>query len=71
MNVKIVYCVTCGYIGLANDLKKAIESKRKDTKVILEGGINGVMDIFADGKLIFSKFKEGRKPQVDEILEMI
>ena len=70
MNVKIVYCVPCGYIGLATDLKKAIESK-KDAKVILQGGAGGIMDIFVDGKLIFSKFKEGRKPQVDEILRMI
>jgi len=37
----------------------------------LVAGSNGIFDIMVDGKLIFSKFKEGRFPQADEIIRCI
>ena len=69
--IKIVYCVPCGYIGFADQLKKTIETKVKKTKVNLEGGEHGVLDIFVDDKLVFSKHKEGRRPEVSEVLELV
>ena len=69
MQVKIVYCVPCGYLPFAESLKKAVEGHAKDVNVILEGGKGGVLDVFVDNKLIFSKHKEGRYPEFKEILE--
>ena len=69
MNIKIVYCVPCGYLPFAEGLKKTIEAHAKDAKVVLEGGKGGVLDVFVDNKLIFSKHKEGRYPEFKEILE--
>jgi len=71
MNVKIVYCVPCGYLPSAENLKKTIEMHNKNAKVVLEGGKNGIMDIYVDSKLIFSKHKEGRFPEVKEILPKV
>jgi selT/selW/selH-like putative selenoprotein len=34
-------------------------------------GGGGVFDIVADGKLVFSKHKEGRFPENDEILQAL
>lgn len=52
-------------------MKKTIETKTKETKVILEKVICEVMNIFSYGNPIFWKFKDGKKPEIDEILEMI
>ena len=71
MNVKIVYCVPCGYLPFAEKLKKAIEGHNKNAKVLLEGGKNGILDVYVDNNLIFSKHKEGRYPETKEILEKV
>ena len=69
--VKIVYCVPCGYIKFAENLKNKIEKVVPDAKVKLEGGQKGVLDVFVDRKLIFSKWKEGRFPEDNEVLETL
>lgn len=71
MNFKIVYCVPCGYITRAEWLKKDLESKFEKAKVELEGGKGGVFDVFADGELIFSKHKELRFPENEEIANLV
>ncbi|MBI4010520.1 MAG: SelT/SelW/SelH family protein [Candidatus Aenigmarchaeota archaeon] len=71
MNVKIVYCVPCGYLPFAENLKKTIEGHNKAAKVALEGGKSGILDVYVDSKLIFSKHKEGRFPESKEILEKV
>lgn len=71
MNVKIVYCVPCGYLPFAENLKKSIEQHTKDAKIVLEGGGNGILDVYVDNKLIFSKHKVGRFPEVNEVLEKV
>ena len=71
MNIKIVYCVPCGYLTFAEKLKKTIEGHNKNTKPILEGGRNGILDVYVDDKLVFSKHKEGRFPEFKEILEKV
>jgi selT/selW/selH-like putative selenoprotein len=48
---------------LATELKKRLGL---ETDLIAGGG--GVFDVTADGKLIFSKKKMGRFPEVQEIL---
>lgn len=71
MEIKIVYCVPCGYIKRAEWLKKDLEKNVKDVKVILEGGDKGILDVYVDKKLIFSKYEEGRFPESDEIIKMV
>ena len=34
-------------------------------------GDNGVFDVFADGRLVFSKHEAGRFPEHDEVLEAL
>lgn len=71
MEMKIVYCVPCGYITRAEWLKKDLEKNVEKAKIILEGGEKGIFDVYADKKLIFSKYKEGRFPESDEIIKMV
>lgn len=71
MEIKIVYCVPCGYITRAKWLKEDLGKKVKNVKVALEGGEKGIFDVYVDKKLIFSKHKEGRFPETDEILKMV
>jgi selT/selW/selH-like putative selenoprotein len=37
----------------------------------LSKGSEGSFDVFVNGKLVFSKFEEGRYPGIDEISEII
>lgn len=71
MEIKIVYCVPCGHITRAQWLKQDLEKNVKGAKVSLEGGEKGIFDVYADKKLIFSKYKEGRFPESNEIVEMV
>ena len=71
MEMKIVYCMPCGYITRAQWMKKDLEKNVKNVKIILEGGDKGIFDVYADKKLIFSKHKEGRFPESDEIISMV
>lgn len=71
MIMKIVYCVPCGYITRAKWLKEDLEKKVLNLKVDLEGGENGIFDVYADKKLIFSKHKTGRFPESDEIVKVV
>jgi selenoprotein W-related protein len=40
-------------------------------EAVLQHGGGGVFDVTADGKLVFSKHKEGRFPEHDEILRAL
>ena len=71
MDVKIVYCAPCGYIGIAENLKKEIQKNFKKAKVELVKGSHGIFDVFVDKKLIFSKYEEGRFPEKVEIIEKV
>lgn len=66
MKIDIKYCVPCGHLPRAQGLKSRIE-KETGAEVTLTGGDKGVFDVTVDDKLIFSKHKEGRFPEWDEI----
>ena len=66
MKVTIKYCVPCGYLPRAKELKQKMEKELKAT-VNLADGDRGIFDVTVDGKFIFSKHKEGRFPEWDEI----
>ncbi len=40
-------------------------------EIELIAGSNGIFDVTVDGKMIFSKFDQGRFPQADEIINLI
>jgi len=47
---------------LQNDLAAEIE---------LVAGSNGIFDVTVDGRVVFSKYEQGRFPQTDEIIRLI
>jgi selT/selW/selH-like putative selenoprotein len=51
---------------MGDGLKKEF---RADIELVAGGG--GVFDISVDGNIIFSKFKKGRFPQLEEIISLI
>ena len=51
-------------------MAEAIEANF-NTEVELIPGHGGVLDVVADGKLIFSKHDSGYKPSPDEIVELM
>jgi selT/selW/selH-like putative selenoprotein len=51
---------------MGDELKKSL-----DADIELIAGSNGVYDVTVDGRMIFSKFEQGRFPQADEIISLI
>ncbi len=45
--------------------------KQLGAEIELVAGSNGVYDVAVDGKMIFSKFEQGRFPQIDEIIRLV
>ena len=45
--------------------------KRLGAEVDLVAGSNGIFDVSLDGRMIFSKFEQGRFPQPDEIVNLV
>ena len=40
-------------------------------EIELIAGSNGIFDVRVNGKMLFSKFEQGRFPQTDEIISLI
>ena len=70
MELKIYYCTEWNYrpkaAGLAEDLKKSL-----DIEIKIVPGNKGIFDVLLDDKLIYSKYKSGRFPDIADILEKI
>ncbi len=48
--------------------EKVLKKKKQDVKSLeLVPGEGGVFEVTVDGKLVFSKLKEGRFPEWDEV----
>ena len=52
--------------SLAAAIKSAVDCEPE-----LVEGTNGVFDVVADGALVFSKHREGRFPESDEVLDAL
>ena len=70
MRIFITYCADWNYLPDATGLAAAI-SEEFGTKPELFPGSDGIFDVVADGKLIFSKHEVGRFPLHEEIIEML
>jgi len=55
----------------AGSLKRELEQQPGIERVKLHLGGGGVLDVFADGKLVFSKKQVGHMPTTQEILSAI
>ncbi len=49
-------------------MEAALKKQVAGLEIQLVGGRNGVFDVFADERLVFSKDKEYRFPTVDEVV---
>jgi selT/selW/selH-like putative selenoprotein len=68
--ISIEYCVEWNYYPEAASLAKAIKKEvGLDVELIKSGG--GAFEVMADKKLIFSKKKEQRFPENQEVLESL
>ncbi|GEM_PF-484012 len=67
--IRIVYCKPCGYLPRAEEMKKELEKRLKGKVTVkLEPGDSGIYDVYSDGKLVFSKHREMRFPDNEEIV---
>jgi selT/selW/selH-like putative selenoprotein len=70
MTVKIEYCVPCGYLPRAESLAAEIKTKYGVDAELIQG-VKGIFDVYVDDKLIFSRHKEGRFPEPQDIFDKV
>ncbi len=76
MNLEITYCQPCGHQPKAVEMVAQLLSTygmplNKKLTVTLKPADSGIFDVVLDGKLIFSKYQQGRFPTLDEIKKQI
>ena len=70
MQVKIEYCVPCGYLPRATALAAEIK-KKYGVDAELVDGVAGIFDVYVDGKRVFSRHEEKRFPEPQDIFDKI
>lgn len=70
MQVKIEYCVPCGYLPRATQLAGEIKNKYGADAELVKGD-KGIFDVYVDGKLVFSRHQEGRFPEPQDIFDRV
>ena len=73
MNISIEYCNKWNYLpraaSMATELLEKYGNSISRLELIPSGG--GVYEVMKNGKLIFSKIKEERFPELDEIKQLL
>ena len=73
MNISIEYCNKWNYLpraaSMATELLEKYGNSISKLELIPSGG--GVYEVMKNGKLIFSKKKEERFPELDEIKQLL
>ena len=71
--VRIRYCTQCGWMlraaWLAQELLKTFEADLAE--VALAPGTGGVLDVWVEDELIFSRAASGRFPEAKELKQLI
>nr|WP_256365655.1 Rdx family protein [Sulfolobus sp. E5-1-F] len=67
----MVYCRPCKYMDRALNLARDILSYFEEANVELVQGDKGIMDIYVNDELVFSRYIEKRFPESEEILKSI
>jgi len=70
MQVKIEYCVPCGYLPRATSLASEIKNKYGVDAELVKG-VQGIFDVYVDGKRVFSRHEEKRFPEPQDIFDKI
>ena len=70
MKIAIKYCAQWNYLPRASSMGDELK-KNLGADIELVAGSNGIFDVSADGKMIFSKSEQGRFPQPEEIVKLI
>jgi selenoprotein W-related protein len=73
MDVKVVFCKPCGFQNRALDLASEILNRfgLDGVSVTLVPGKNGIFDVYVDNEMVFSRYKEKRFPEHQEIIEQV
>jgi len=70
--IRIVYCSPSGFVTQAKELENSIRNEfTAKVDIELVKSDKGIFDVYLDDKQIFSKFKEKRFPEFDEIKEKL
>ena len=70
MKISITYCVAWNYLPQATRMAARI-SEAFGLEPELIKGRNGVFDVVADDKLVFSKHQVGRFPDDEEVIKLL
>ena len=70
MKIEIHYCAEWNYKPRAASLADELRGVFGVDATLVAGG-GGIFDVIADGDMIYSKFKTGRFPEHDEIIEKL
>ena len=71
MKVSIEYCYVWNYYPRAAGLAEEIKNVVTDVKIEFIKSSGGVFEVTKDGELIFSKSREGRFPETEEIINKL
>jgi selenoprotein W-related protein len=76
VSLEITYCQPCGHQPKAVEMVNQLLSTygmplNKNLTISLKPADKGVFDVVVDGKLVFSKHREGHFPTFDEIKKYV
>ena len=71
MNVSIEYCQVWNYKPKAVSLAEELQKARNDIDIEFIESSGGAFEIVKDGKLIYSKLRQGSFPDPGDILDML
>ena len=71
--IALEYCTSCGFLPGALQLAEYIlaEHKQNITQCILVPSDGGRFEVIIDGKLVFSRLKEGQSPTEKDIQRLL
>ena len=71
MEISIEYCGVCNYRPIAASLAMAIEKETGVKALLVHSMRMGVLEVTADGDLIYSKIQTGRFPDHAEVIALL
>lgn len=70
LEVRIFYCVPCGYLGLACSIATEFFNEGgEQVAVLLVPGLHGILEAQIDGETVYDKLAEDRFPTPPRIAE--
>ena len=70
LEVRIYYCVPCGYLGLACAIASEFFNEGgEQVAVLLVPGLHGILEAQIDGETVYDKLAEDRFPTPPRIAE--